>query len=115
MKRYPDRIGHISGRKGPLAPTFQGQFWRKRPILTASNLTDTNPGATITQVAFYYIDNSGNQHLLGYAAQTSPGVWTLSFSPSTSGLTSGTYTLLAQAEDSYGVFSDPFALTLTVQ
>jgi hypothetical protein len=72
-------------------------------------------GATITQVAFYYIDNSGNQHLLGDAAQTSPGVWTLSFSPSTSGLTSGTYTLFAQAEDSYGVFSDPFALTLTVQ
>jgi hypothetical protein len=30
-------------------------------------------------------------------------------------LTSGTYTLFAQAEDSYGVFSDPFALTLTVQ
>jgi hypothetical protein len=83
--------------------------------LTASNLTDTNPGATITQVAFSYIDNSGSQHLLGYAAQTSPGVWTLSFSPSTFSLTSGTYTLLAQAEDSYGVFSDPFALTLTVQ
>ena len=83
--------------------------------LTASSLTDTNPGATITQVAFSYIDNSGNQHLLGYAAQTSPGVWTLSFSPSTFSLTSGTYTLLAQAEDSYGVFSDPFALTLTVQ
>jgi uncharacterized delta-60 repeat protein len=83
--------------------------------LTASNLTDTNPGATINQVAFYYIDNSGNQHLLGYAAQTSPGVWTLSFSPSTFSLTSGTYTLLAQDEDSYGVFSDPFALTLTVQ
>jgi uncharacterized delta-60 repeat protein len=83
--------------------------------LTASNLTDTNPGATITQVAFSYIDNSGNQHLLGYAAQTRPGVWTLSFSPSTFSLTSGTYTLFAQAEDSYGVFSDPFALTLTVQ
>jgi uncharacterized delta-60 repeat protein len=83
--------------------------------LTASNLTDTNPGATITQVAFYYIDNSGNQHLLGYAAQTSPGVWTLSFSPSTFSLTSGSYTLFAQTEDSYGVFSDPFALTLTVQ
>jgi uncharacterized delta-60 repeat protein len=83
--------------------------------LTASNLTDTNPGATITQVAFDSIDNSGNQHLLGYAAQTSPGVWTLSFSPSTFSLTSGTYTLFAQAEDSYGVFSDPFALTLTIQ
>jgi uncharacterized delta-60 repeat protein len=83
--------------------------------LTASNLTDTNPGATITQVALSYIDNSGNQHLLGYAAQTSPGVWTLSFSPSTFSLTSGTYTLLAQAEDSYGVFSDPFALPLPVQ
>jgi hypothetical protein len=83
--------------------------------LTASNITDSNPGATITQVAFSYLDNSGNQHLLDYAAQTSPGVWTRSFSPSTFSLTSGTYTLLAQAEDSYGVFSDPFALTLTVQ
>jgi uncharacterized delta-60 repeat protein len=82
--------------------------------LTASYLTDTNPGATITQVAFSYLDNSGNQHLLGDAAQTSPGVWTRSFSPSTFSLTSGTYTLFAQAEDSYGVFSDPLAITETV-
>jgi uncharacterized delta-60 repeat protein len=82
--------------------------------LTASNLTDTIPGATITQMAFSYLDNSGNQHLLGYAAQTSPGVWTLSFSPSTFSLTSGTYTLLAQTEDSYGVFGDAAALTLQV-
>jgi hypothetical protein len=31
------------------------------------------------------------------------------------GLTAGTYKLFAQAEDSDGVFSDPAALTLTVQ
>jgi hypothetical protein len=102
------RVGSFTASSNPV--TAIGSV-----TLTASNLTDTNPGATITQVAFYYLDNSGNQHLLGYAAQTSPGVWTLSFSPSTFSLTSGTYTLFAQAEDSYGVFSDPFALTLTVQ
>jgi uncharacterized delta-60 repeat protein len=102
------QIGSFTANPNPV--TASGSV-----MLTASYLTDTNPGATITQVAFYYIDNSGNQHLLDYAAQASPGVWTRSFSPSTFGLTSGTYTLYAQAEDSYGVFSDPFALTLTVQ
>jgi hypothetical protein len=29
-------------------------------------------------------------------------------------MTSGTYTLIAQAEDSYGAFGDPLALTETV-
>jgi uncharacterized delta-60 repeat protein len=80
--------------------------------LTASNISDGNPNSTITQVAFYYIDSSGIQQLLGYGTQTSPGAWTFTF---TVNLTSGTYTLYAQAEDSNGVFGDPFALTLTVQ
>ena len=79
--------------------------------LTAGNITDANPGATITQVAFYYIDTSGNQQLMGNGAQTSSGVWTYTF---TVNLTSGSYTLLAQAEDSDGVFGDPVAITLTV-
>jgi uncharacterized delta-60 repeat protein len=75
--------------------------------LTASNITDGNAGSTITQVAFYL-----NGTLLGYGTQAS-GVWTFTFS--TSGLSTGSYTLTAQAEDSYGVFGDPFALTLNVQ
>ncbi|HKB40230.1 MAG TPA: hypothetical protein VKD72_27620, partial [Gemmataceae bacterium] len=80
--------------------------------LTASNITDANPGAGITQVAFYQDSNGdgtlepGTDTLLGYATQTSPGVWTF-----TGSLASGTYTLFAQAEDSYGVFSDPLATT----
>jgi uncharacterized delta-60 repeat protein len=80
--------------------------------LTASNITDANPGATITQVTFYYYDSTGTLQILGYGTQTS-GTWTFTFS--TSGLSSGSYTLYAQAEDNYGVFGDPFALTLTVQ
>jgi hypothetical protein len=39
-------------------------------------------------------------------------MWTFTFS--TAGLTSGTYTLFAQAKDSYGVFGDPFPITETV-
>ena len=79
--------------------------------LTAGNIQDANPGATITQVAFY-VQINGTNTLLGYGAQTNPGVWTLTF---TVNLAPGTYTLFAQAEDSYGVFGDPFFLALTVQ
>jgi uncharacterized delta-60 repeat protein len=80
--------------------------------LTASNITDANAGATITQVTFYYFDGSGNKVTLGTGTQTSPGVWTVNF---TVNLSAGTYTIYAQAEDSYGVFGDPIALTLTVE
>jgi len=65
----------------------------------------------MTQVAFYYFDSTGNKVTLGYGTQTSPGVWTLTF---TVNLAPGTYTLFAQAEDSYGVFGDPVPLTLQV-
>lgn len=84
--------------------------------LTASNFANSS---TITQVAIYLDSNNdgtlepGTDTLLGYATQTSPGVWTLTNS-SAFGLTAGTYTLFAQAEDSDGVFGDPDALTLTV-
>ncbi len=80
--------------------------------LTASNITAANPGATNTQATFYYFDGSGNKVTLGPGTQTSPSVWTLN---TTINLSAGTYTIYAQAEDSYGVFGDPFALTLTVQ
>jgi hypothetical protein len=80
--------------------------------LTASGITDGNPNSTITQVAFYYIDGAGAKQVLGYGASDGQGNWTLSFTVS---LPPGSYTLYAQAEDSYGVFGDPLALTLTVQ
>ena len=49
--------------------------------------------------------------LLGYGTQSSPGVWTYTF---TVNLASGTYKLFAQAEDSYGVFGDPVVITIQV-
>ena len=55
---------------------------------------------------------SATVQLVGTLNQSS-GAWTLS-SPKTFGLSAGTYTLFAQAEDSYGVFGDPVAITLTV-
>jgi hypothetical protein len=85
--------------------------------LTASNITDGNPNSTVTQVAFYLDSNGdgklepGTDTLLGYATQTSPGVWTFSF---TVNLAPGTYTLFSQAEDGYGAFGDPHALSWTV-
>jgi uncharacterized delta-60 repeat protein len=78
--------------------------------LTAGSITDANPGSTITEVAFNEQIN-GTNSLLGYGTQTSPGVWSLSV---TVNLAPGAYTLFAQAEDSYGVFGDPMALTLSV-
>jgi uncharacterized delta-60 repeat protein len=100
------QIGAITANPNPVtagSPT----------TLTASNITDGNPNSTITQVAFYYYDSSSNQVTLGYATQTSPGVWALT-SSSAFGLTAGSYTIYAEA-DSYGVFGDSLALTLTVQ
>jgi uncharacterized delta-60 repeat protein len=85
--------------------------------LTAANLTDGNPGSTVTQVAFYLDSNGdgilepGTDTLLGYGTR-SGGTWTLTFS--TAGWASAVDRLFAQAEDSYGVFGDPFALDLTV-
>jgi uncharacterized delta-60 repeat protein len=79
--------------------------------LTASNITDGNPGETVAQVTFYYYDGAGAKQALGYGTQTSPGVWTLNY---TVNLASGSYTLYAQAQDSDGVFGDPLAATLQV-
>ena len=85
--------------------------------LSAAGITDGNAGSTVTQVAFYLDSNNdgilepGTDTLLGYGTQTSPGVWSFTFTVTQA---SGSYTLFAQAEDSYGVFGDPAALTLTV-
>jgi uncharacterized delta-60 repeat protein len=89
--------------------------------LTAGSITDGNPGATITQVAFYLdsnndgtLETSGTNAdtLLGYGTLNSSGVWT--FTWSTTGLTAGTYKLFAQAQDNYGVYSDAASLTVTL-
>jgi uncharacterized delta-60 repeat protein len=79
--------------------------------LTASNITDGNPNSTVTQVAFYYIDGTGTQQVLGYGTSDGHGNWTLTY---TVGLPAGTYTLYAQATDNYGALGDPLALTLQV-
>jgi hypothetical protein len=80
--------------------------------LTASNFNDPNAGATITQVAFYATDSTGNQYLLGYGTKQN-GVWTLTVSVN---LPPGSYTLFAEATDSLGVLgADSLLLTLTVQ
>jgi uncharacterized delta-60 repeat protein len=79
--------------------------------LTASNISDGNPGATVAQVAFY-LQVNGSNTLLGYGTQASPGVWTFSF---TVNLPPGTYTLFAQAQDNDGALGDLVSLALTVQ
>ena len=69
-------------------------------------------------MAFYLDSNgdgkleAGTDTLLGYGTQNG-GTWTLSFS--TTGWAVAVDTLFAQAKDNYGLFSDPLALTLTVQ
>jgi hypothetical protein len=87
--------------------------------LTASSVVALNPGSTVTQVAFYADSNrdgvfDAGDAPLGYATLTSSGTssgsWTFTFS--TSGWAPGSYTLFAQAEDSYGALSDPVALSL---
>jgi uncharacterized delta-60 repeat protein len=91
-----------------------GSFTSNQPTpggsvtLTTSNSADGNPGSNITQVSFYYVDGNGNKVTLGTGTQAN-GIWTLTIN-----LPPGTYTLFAQAEDSYGVFGDPLALNLGV-
>ncbi|HEY1376024.1 MAG TPA: hypothetical protein VGF55_04490, partial [Gemmataceae bacterium] len=78
--------------------------------LTAGGITDGNPGATVTRVAFSVESGDGSSTLLGYGTRNADGTWSFTFS--TTGWAAGTYTLLAQAEDSDGAFGDPAALTL---
>jgi hypothetical protein len=79
--------------------------------LTASNFTDPNAGTTITQVAFYATDSTGNQYFLGYGKNNN-GVWMLTFTVS---LAPGSYTLFAEATDNLGILGgDSALLGLTV-
>ena len=114
LARYmppPPVIGSFTASPNPVSAS-------STTTLTVSNLTDPNAGGSIIQVAIYLDSNGdgalepGSDTLVGYATQTSPGVWTLNY---TVNLTPGTYTLFAQAKDNYSLFSDPFALSLTVQ
>jgi hypothetical protein len=67
-------------------------------------------------VAFYvyvYATNGTQMTvLLGYGTQTSPGIWTMNLAVN---LAPGTYSLFAEAEDSYRVFGNSGFLTLTVR
>ena len=84
--------------------------------LAVSNILNANPVAMTTQVAFYLDANGdgilepGTDTLLGYGTNNG-GTWTFTFTPTTS----GSFTLFALAMDSNGVFSDPVAVSLTVQ
>src|SRR5262249_7709993 len=86
--------------------------------LIASKVVALNPGSTATQVAFC-VDSNGDgvldaaDALLGYGSQSNSGTWTFTFS--TAGWATGSYTLFAQAEGSNGAFSDPLALSLASQ
>jgi uncharacterized delta-60 repeat protein len=83
--------------------------------LTAGNITDPNPGATITQVAFY-LDANGDgvltaaDTLLGYGTRNPEGTWAFTFS--TAGWAPGSYTLFAEAQDSCGAWGSPAATTV---
>jgi hypothetical protein len=79
--------------------------------LTAANITDPNAAATITQVAFYATDSTGNQSFLGYGVNNN-GVWTLTFPVN---LPPGSYKLFAEATDSAAILgADSTQLGLTV-
>jgi uncharacterized delta-60 repeat protein len=79
--------------------------------LTAGGITTANAGATVTKVAFYSVDGTGTEQLLGYGTKNADGTWALAF---TANLAPGSYTLLALAADSTGAVSDPLALSLQV-
>jgi uncharacterized delta-60 repeat protein len=73
--------------------------------LTASAITDGNPGATVTQVTFFYYDVGGNKVTLNGTPDGSGG-WSIPVN-----LPSGT-TVYAQALDSLGALGDPVFITI---
>ena len=80
--------------------------------LTASGITDSNPGSTVTQVAFYAQVN-GTNTLVGYGKQSSSGTWTFVLTRPAS-WSAGSYTVFAQATDSYGVVGNAASISLQV-
>jgi uncharacterized delta-60 repeat protein len=80
--------------------------------LTAGGVTDGNPGATISSIAFFLVNPDGTNTLLGTGTKNANGTWTLTFS--TAGWATGRYTLLARTTDSLGAVGDPVSLSLQV-
>jgi hypothetical protein len=88
-------------------------------VLTAGNVYDINGnGSSVVGVKFYLDSNGdgilepGTDTLLG-SGTVSGHNWTLTMS--TTGLSSGSHTIFAQALDSNGMLSDPFAIYLQVK
>jgi uncharacterized delta-60 repeat protein len=79
--------------------------------LTVSGILNSNPTSTITGIVFY-LDTVGGTPLTVPLLGNTGGAWSYSFD--TTGLTSGTHTLYAEAVDSNGVFSDPVAVSIQV-
>jgi uncharacterized delta-60 repeat protein len=101
----PVQVGSLTANPNPVAAGSTA-------TLTASGVTTANAGATITEVAFYAVNDAGVEVFLGYALENADGTWTLTW---TVNLASGQYTLLALAVDSSGSISDPLAISLDVQ
>jgi uncharacterized delta-60 repeat protein len=103
------KIGSLTANPNPVVASSS-------LTLTVSGILNSNPSSTISNVVFYQDANNdsileiGTDTLLGTGTQSSPGVWTFTFSKTTS----GTYTLFALAQDSNGVVSDPVAVTIEV-
>lgn len=115
--------GSALARYLPAAPVIGSFTAGPNPVTAGSsmtltvNITDANPGSTITQVSFY-VDGNNNgvldagDTLLTGTSTYSSGTWTLTFA--TTGWALGSYKLFAQAQDSYGVLGDLLALTFEV-
>ena len=124
----PTTTGPIRPEIGLLAVTptniAPGPIASGTPVtLTAANVYAISSGTSVTQVAFYLDTNKdgilepSTDTLLGYGTpSTIPNAGhNYVLSMSTSNLASGTYTVFAQALDSAGVLSNPFAKTFTIQ
>jgi hypothetical protein len=82
------------------------------PITAGANTISA--GSTVSAVAFYLDSNGdgvwepGTDVLLGYGTQTNAGTWTSTVS------LAGNCTVFAVASDSFGIWSDPLAITFQV-
>ena len=110
------QIGTLAATPSTLAP---GPVAAGTSVtLTAGNVYDINgtAGSSVVGVKFYLDSNGdgvlepGTDTLLGNGTVSGHN-WTLTLS---TGLSSGTHTIFAQALDSNGLLSDPFAITLTI-
>jgi hypothetical protein len=118
---YNDGGGNAFGNARPVIGAFTAgptQVTAGSTVtLTMTNITDANPNSNITQVTYQGYSNgtssTGVYSYVAYFTQSSPGVWTYSFS--TAGWAPGTYTFFAVAENNYGVDSAVVSTANTVQ